>query len=120
MLEAADRRPRGGRRSRPWRIHTVAELLGPLRLANAASRRPDFAVDPLAPTEEPWRGTRGMKPDDIDEHVDGTELRQAASVAEAAAGAPKGAAFEHLVVDSTPALIFSARPDGYVDYFNRR
>ena len=26
----------------------------------------------------------------------------------------------HLVVDSTPALIFSARPDGYVDYFNRR
>jgi PAS domain S-box-containing protein len=25
-----------------------------------------------------------------------------------------------LVVDSTPALIFSARPDGYVDYFNRR
>jgi PAS domain S-box-containing protein len=24
------------------------------------------------------------------------------------------------VVDSTPALIFSARPDGYVDYFNRR
>src|SRR6202142_4133132 len=25
-----------------------------------------------------------------------------------------------MVVDSTPALIFSARPDGYVDYFNRR
>ena len=25
-----------------------------------------------------------------------------------------------LVVDATPALIFSARPDGYVDYFNRR
>ncbi|HVT10286.1 MAG TPA: PAS domain-containing protein [Polyangia bacterium] len=24
------------------------------------------------------------------------------------------------VVDSTPALIFSARPDGYIDYFNRR
>jgi PAS domain-containing protein len=23
-----------------------------------------------------------------------------------------------LVVDSTPALVFSARPDGYVDYFN--
>jgi formate hydrogenlyase transcriptional activator len=25
-----------------------------------------------------------------------------------------------LVVNATPALIFSARPDGYVDYFNRR
>jgi PAS domain S-box-containing protein len=25
-----------------------------------------------------------------------------------------------LVVDSTPALVFSARPDGYVDYFNQR
>ena len=25
-----------------------------------------------------------------------------------------------VVVDATPALIFSARPDGYVDYFNRR
>jgi PAS domain S-box-containing protein len=25
-----------------------------------------------------------------------------------------------LVVDSTPALIFSARPDGHIDYFNRR
>ena len=24
-----------------------------------------------------------------------------------------------LVVDSTPALVFSARPDGYVDYFNQ-
>jgi hypothetical protein len=24
-----------------------------------------------------------------------------------------------LVVDVTPALIFSARPDGYLDYFNR-
>ena len=23
-----------------------------------------------------------------------------------------------LVVDSTPALVFSARSDGYVDYFN--
>jgi formate hydrogenlyase transcriptional activator len=25
-----------------------------------------------------------------------------------------------LVVDSSPALVFSARPDGYVDYFNQR
>jgi PAS domain-containing protein len=25
-----------------------------------------------------------------------------------------------LVVDSTPALVFSARSDGYVDYFNQR
>jgi PAS domain S-box-containing protein len=25
-----------------------------------------------------------------------------------------------LVVDATPSLIFSARPDGYIDYFNRR
>jgi PAS domain S-box-containing protein len=25
-----------------------------------------------------------------------------------------------LVVDTTPALVFSARPDGYVDYFNQR
>ncbi len=25
-----------------------------------------------------------------------------------------------MVVDSTPALVFSARPDGYVDYFNQR
>jgi hypothetical protein len=24
-----------------------------------------------------------------------------------------------LVVDNAPALVFSARPDGYVDYFNR-
>lgn len=24
-----------------------------------------------------------------------------------------------LVVGSTPALVFSARPDGYVDYFNQ-
>lgn len=24
------------------------------------------------------------------------------------------------VVDATPALIFSARPDGYIDYFNQR
>ncbi len=47
-----------------------------------------------------------MKPDDIDDRV--------------AEDTPKGAAFDRLVVDSTPALIFSARPDGYVDYFNRR
>jgi len=25
-----------------------------------------------------------------------------------------------VVVDSTPVLVFSARPDGYIDYFNRR
>ena len=25
-----------------------------------------------------------------------------------------------VVVDATPALIFSARPDGFIDYFNRR
>ena len=25
-----------------------------------------------------------------------------------------------LVVDTTPALIFSARADGYLDYFNQR
>jgi len=33
----------------------------------------------------------------------------------------KGEEIDHrLVVDATPALIFSARPDGYLDYFNRR
>ncbi|MES1206276.1 MAG: sigma 54-interacting transcriptional regulator [Pseudomonadota bacterium] len=33
----------------------------------------------------------------------------------------KGEEIDHrLVVDATPALIFSARPDGYVDYFNQR
>ena len=33
----------------------------------------------------------------------------------------KGEEIDHrVVVDATPALIFSARPDGYVDYFNRR
>jgi PAS domain-containing protein len=33
----------------------------------------------------------------------------------------KGEEIDHrLVVDATPALIFSARPDGHVDYFNRR
>ena len=25
-----------------------------------------------------------------------------------------------LVLDTTPVLIFSARPDGYIDYFNQR
>ena len=33
----------------------------------------------------------------------------------------KGEDIDHrMVVDATPALIFSARPDGYVDYFNQR